>query len=207
MLRFVVILFLFFTVANLASAQAPQPLPNDSTDPIEQITIHPIFKASYACSEHWEGQLPYPGDALGTDCFVYGGLAEDGRSGFAKAYKTDGRTNEDWYGWGEHVLAPFASTVAKIHVNPVVNKPGEMGKPPASFVVFKHSDGTMVMIAHVTEITVKEGDSVVSGQPFAKVGNNGFGRAPHIHIGAWRGKTPLQIRFDLRAMGKMRKTP
>jgi murein DD-endopeptidase MepM/ murein hydrolase activator NlpD len=186
-------------------SQAPEPVGKPATDaPIEQVTIHPIFKAHYSCSEHWEGQLPYPGDALGADCIVYGGMPTDGRSGFMRAFKTDGLTNEDWYGWGEPVLAPFDSTIAKININPIVNKPGQTGKPPASFVVFRHADGTMVMVGHVAEITVKEGDAVKAGQPFAKVGNNGFGRAPHIHLGAWRGKTPLQIRFDLRALGKMR---
>lgn len=177
--------------------------PSDTA--IGQAMIHPLFKVSYSCSEHWEGQLPYPGDALGSDCIVYGGLPADGRSGFVRAFRTDGLANEDWYGWGETVLAPFDSTVEKININPVVNKPGQLGKPPASFVVFKHADGTMVLLAHVADVLVKEGDTVKGGQPFARVGNNGYGRAPHIHVGAWRGKTPLQIRFDLRAMGKLNK--
>ena len=198
---------LFLALAAIfVNAQAPEPIGKAASDaPIEQVMIHPLFKVHYSCSEHWEGQLPYPGDALGTDCIIYGGLPAGGRSGFVRAYKTDGMTNEDWYGWGETVLAPFDATVEKININPVVNKPGELGKPPASFVVFKHADGTMVLLAHVADVTVKEGDMVKAGQPFAKVGNNGYGRAPHIHVGAWRAKTPLQIRFDLRAMGKLQK--
>lgn len=206
MTRPIPILFVLALTAVFTYSQAPAATSRSATDaPIELATIHPIFNVHYSCSEHWEGQLPHPGDALGSDCIVYGGLPADGKSGFVRAFKTDGMTNEDWYGWGEPVLAPFDSTVAKININPVVNKPGELGKPPASFVAFKHADGTMVLVAHVADVTVKEGDSVKAGQPFAKVGNNGYGRAPHIHIGAWRGKTPLQIRFDLRAMGRMRK--
>ena len=201
----ILLLVVFALAAVCTYSQTPEPIGKTAMDgPIEQAAIHPIFTAHYSCSEHWEGQLPYPGDALGADCIVYGGMAADGKSGFMRAFKTDGLTNEDWYGWGEPVLAPFDSTIAKININPVVNKPGQTGKPPASFVVFKHSDGTMVMVGHVAYITVKEGDAVKAGQAFAKVGNNGFGRAPHIHIGAWRGKTPLQIRFDIRALGKMR---
>ena len=200
------LIVLFALIAVCTYSQAPEPIRGSATDaPIEMVTIHPVFTAHYSCSEHWEGQLPYPGDALGADCIVYGGMAADGKSGFMRAFKTDGLSNEDWYGWGEPVLAPFDSTIAKININPVVNKPGQTGKPPASFVVFKHVDGTMVLVAHVADISVKEGDAVNAGQPFAKVGNNGFSRAPHIHIGAWRGKTPLQIRFDMRALGKMRK--
>lgn len=193
---------LLLTTAGVAQPPASLPKANDLA-PIEQVLIHPLFAADFGCSEHWEGQLPYPGDALGKDCFVYGGKI-DGDDGFLRTFKTDGSTNEDWYGWGEKVLAPFDSMVAKINVNPVVNKPGRMGRGPATFVIFKHTDGTMVMVGHLTDITVKEGDKVIAGQPFAKVGNNGFSRAPHIHVGAWRDKTPLQIRFDLRAMGKLR---
>src|SRR5688572_13312046 len=131
------ILILFFAaLATLSTrSQAPEPIGMAGTGgPIEQVIIHPIFTAHYSCSEHWEGQLPYPGDALGADCIVYGGMAADGKSGFMRAFKTDGLTNEDWYGWAEPVLAPFDSTIAKININPVVNKPGQTGKPPASFV-------------------------------------------------------------------------
>ncbi|MGE3465344.1 MAG: M23 family metallopeptidase, partial [Pyrinomonadaceae bacterium] len=184
------------------AAKTEQTTPTE-TAPIEYLMIHPIVKSYFMCGEHWEGQLKYQGDALGADCMVTGGLSADESSGFSKPYKTDGKTNEDWYGWMEPVLAPISGTVARVNINPVVNKPGELGKPPASFVVFKHDDGTMVLIAHVAEITVKEGDKVIAGQPFAKIGNNGFGRNPHVHIGAWRDKTPLQIRFDLRAAARL----
>ncbi len=201
----VIILSLSIIASAQAQPQVTSAPQGEVSAPIELVTIHPLFTASYACSEHWEGQLKYPGDSLGSDCIVFGGLPADGKSGFSKSYKTDGKTNEDWYGWGEPVLAPFDSTVERVHINPVVNNPGALGKPPASFVLFKHSDGTRVLLAHVAEITVKAGDTVTAGQPVAKVGNNGFGRAPHIHVGAWRDKTPLQIRFDLRAAAKLHK--
>ena len=51
------------------------------------------------------------------------------------------------------------------------------------------------------DLSVKEGDTVKAGDIVAKVGNNGFSRNPHIHVGAWKGNTPLQIRFDLKTMG------
>jgi murein DD-endopeptidase MepM/ murein hydrolase activator NlpD len=60
-----------------------------------------------------------------------------------------------------------------------------------------------VLVAHVTDVTVRVGDLVDAGAPVAKMGNNGFGRNPHIHVGAWRDETPLQIRFDLRAAANL----
>lgn len=203
MMRYFLIFALALLMPTSSAAQPTVPGEAASDAAIEHTTIHPLFGADYGCSEHWEGQLAFPGDALGSDCFIYGGSLTK-EAGFLRTFKTDGSTNEDWYGWGQPVLAPINSVVAKVNINPVENKPGQMGRPPASFVVFKHDDGTMVLVAHVSDIAVKEGDKVTAGQPFAKIGNNGFSRAPHIHVGAWRGKTPLQIRFDLRALAKLR---
>ena len=147
------------------------------------------------------GFLLYLGDALGTDCTVFDSLrgGQDPAGWFAKAYRTDGKTNEDWYGWQQPVLAPFDGTVLEVHLNPVTNAPGDPNPKPASRIVFVRTDGTHVMYGHVNDVRVRKGERVRAGQPVARVGNNGYARAPHIHIGAWRGKTPLQIRFDLRS--------
>ena len=66
--------------------------------------------------------------------------------------------------------------------------------------------GLHVMAGHLREIRVKEGDRLQAGQPIGFVGNNGNSRHPHIHLGAWHGDEPLQIRFDLRALAKLRTT-
>ena len=87
--------------------------------------------------------------------------------------------------------------------NPAANQPGKLGKPPAGFVELKRDDGVHFVLAHVTRLAVKPGDKVESGQLIAYVGNNGVSRHPHIHMGAWRDKEPLQIRFDLAAMGRL----
>ena len=52
--------------------------------------------------------------------------------------------------------------------------------------------------ARVVRVWRNEGDTVRAGQFVARVGNNGYGRSPHIHVGAWKGQTPYQIRWDLR---------
>ena len=80
-------LFCCLLAANLAYADdkvAPPlaPKPTESA-PIESVVLHPLFATDYACSEHFEGQLPYLGDALGSDCIVLGGL----ETGLMKAYR------------------------------------------------------------------------------------------------------------------------
>ena len=175
----------------------------DVTGDIEQVTLGPIYRSYYACVEHPLGQLGYAGDALGSDCMIQGGIDEKG--GFARGYRTDGKTNADWYGWHAEVLAPVSGTVVGLYAKPDENAPGTMGKPPAAMLQIRTDAGVIVLMAHVTEVSVKRGDRVSAGQAVAKVGNNGMSRAPHIHVGAWReaDAMPMQLRWDLRAMGKV----
>lgn len=172
-------------------------------DVIETVTIHRIFSEYFSCGEHYNGELEYLGDALGTDCVIQAGLQDGVEGGFVTAFRNDGARNEDWYGWNAEVLAPFDGTVVMVNVNPVVNQPGSLGRPPASMILFERADGVRVLFAHVQDLRVARGDTVRAGQVVARVGNNGYGRSPHIHIGAWKGETPYQIRWDLRSSGQV----
>ncbi len=166
---------------------------------IQVVLIHPPFFEAYSCSEHWQGQLPYLGDSLGADCTIGRLVEEDGRL-WMREYRNDGLDNRDWYGYGADVLAPCDCTVARVRVNPVENQPGKLGEPPSTSITFERPDGTFVLIAHLRDIRVAEGGSVTAGDIVASVGNNGYSRQPHVHIGAWRGETALQIRFDQTRM-------
>lgn len=165
------------------------------------IKIHAIHEESFACTEHWNGQFKFIGDALGTDCVIKGWYKDDQRM-FQRPYINDGFMNEDWFGFGKEVLAPCDCLVEKIHSNPVTNQPGIMTPGRASSITFKTADNNRILLAHVREITVKVGQQVKSGEVVAKVGNNGYSRNPHIHIGAWdKDQKPLQIRFDQSTIG------
>jgi len=173
------------------------------TGEIHQILLGPIFSAPYYCVEHYFGQLDYAGDALGADCMVGGGI--DGAKGYMRPYRTDGKTNADWYGWHAEVLAPVDATVIGVFAKPDDNVPGTMGRPPAAMLQLRTDDGVIVVLAHVTAMRVKLGDRVKRGQVVALDGNNGMARAPHVHVGAYVEATaePLQIRWDQRAMAKV----
>ena len=170
---------------------------------IESVLAHPPVDAFYSCSEHFAEQFKWLGDALGTDCQVNRLVEVDGRL-FSRTYEGDGSRNEQWYGWDASLLSPCACEVIKLHENPVVNQPGVLGEPPASHVVLRAADGTHFLLAHIQQPEVAVGDRVLPGQKIAHIGNNGYGRTPHVHIGAWRGETPLQIRWD---QTKMRLAP
>lgn len=170
------------------------------SEPAEVVLAHPIYAEYFACGEHAAGQLKGLGDELGTDCTIQRFVLFDDKRLFAAAYRADGSRNEDWFGWLQPVLSPADAVVEKIDINPVTNTPGRLGKPPASSIQLLRDDGVRFVLAHVRDVSVEEGVRVTAGQPIAKVGNNGFGRAPHIHMGAWRDDTPLQIRFDQHYM-------
>jgi hypothetical protein len=116
------------------------------------------------------------------------------------ADNVEGLENEDWFGWGEDVLAPCDCEVVGIRTNPESNRPGVLGKPPASSITFRREDDVHILYAHISSPSVAEGDLVAAGDVVAKVGNNGYSRQPHLHVGAWRGETALQLRFDQTRM-------
>lgn len=176
-------------------------IPTPPSAPIEAVVLHPFTAKHFQCGDHAADDSLVPGDSLGTDCQVLG-PSESPRRSFLRLYRTDGRTNADWYSWGETVLAPVDGRVIAVLVNDVVNRPGTKGKPPAGTLFFERADGVRVAIGHVDGVLVKKGDRVRAGQPVARIGNNGPSWAPHVHIGAWRGKTGLQVRWDQRAIGK-----
>lgn len=184
------------TMFALASLPAAGQLATDSSKrEISQFLAHSPFATAYTCSEHAAGELPYLGDDLGQDCVVQKFVDRDGIA-FMRSFATDGLRNEDWFGWQQPVLSPCECKVLSVRVNPVTNQPGRPGKPPASAITLQAADGTKVLLAHIDAAAVSVGDVVRAGQPIARVGNNGFARVPHIHIGAWRGNDAVQIRWD-----------
>jgi peptidase M23-like protein len=164
------------------------------------VRIHSPIADRFVSSEHAEGELTHLGDALGVDCTV---VRHDGA--WVRSYEHDGRRNEDWYSWRYPLLAPFDGVVVAVRENPVTNMPGALGQPPASSVTFARADSVHVVLAHVQEVRFAVGDTVTEGQEFALIGNNGMAWHPHVHIGAWRDETPLQIRIDLRSLGRARR--
>ncbi|GGK15381.1 M23 family metallopeptidase [Luteimonas terricola] len=189
------LLLLAITAAPSHAEQATVSTP----DTIEQVLARPLFNDPYMCSEHAAGELPYPGDDLGQDCMIT--AFDEGKEPlFLRLYRTDGSENEDWYGWNRPVYSPCDCDVVGIHVNPLTNQPGKQNESRASGVVLKTSDGTMFAVAHLQGFVVEEGSRLKAGDQIGFVGNNGYARAPHVHIGAWRGKQALQLRWDQRAM-------
>ena len=182
---------------------------------IEAVLIHPPVAARMQCSEHAFGTEDHVPDALGADCVVV--KRTDGPDGNLLSLHTgDGSRNEHWHGWREPLLAPCDGVVMIVSLNPESATPGAFGPGRSGAILFRcgkadDADAVQVAYAHVREATVAEGDAVKAGQPVARIGNNGSSFNPHVHVGAFRGElfspdaVPLQVRFDLAAMGKLAK--
>ena len=181
------------------ASRSEQPSPPEDVRSGE-VTIHPPLDQWFLTVEHYAGELDGPGDALGRDCIV-----ARFRDGWIRMYDGDGSRNEDWYSWRANVFAPFDGTVERVHIATTVNEPGRRGSGMPGFIFFLRHDGVHVVYAHLDECLVREGDNVTSDQLVGKVGNNGIGWHPHLHVGAYWGEQPLQIRFDLEVMGRLLK--
>lgn len=162
--------------------------------PVQSITIHPLYEEMFVCGEH-RGDTMELGDRYGTDCII---VRRDLTLGAMTPFRGSGAENQDWYGWGAPVLAPFDATIGDVTHNATVNKVGKLNPATPTSVVFIRADGVRVLYAHLGTVSVKTGARVTAGQKIGTVGNNGRSYSPHTHVGAWRGTTALQIAFDLR---------
>jgi murein DD-endopeptidase MepM/ murein hydrolase activator NlpD len=193
---------LLFTLATAAKADGllSPPAPKKLDGPPKQIVLGPIYKERHFCSEHTAVSWDL-GDSLATDCIV----VSDFGHGFPKFYRTDGKKNEDWYGWHADVLAPVEGKVVGVIVNNIENVPGTFGKGQASAIQILTTQNQIVILVHVANIRVQIGDAVKTGQVVAQVGNSGIADAPHTHVGAYDRETalPLQIRWNLAEQARL----
>ena len=169
---------------------------------MERIELHPIFDRYTVYNDHYDGELSAPGDMLGRDCMIAAFLPR--QIDFFRLYRGDGSKNEDWFSWNAPVYAPISGKVTEIFINGVTNTPGRMNPSRASSIIIQAEDGTLITLAHIQSPEVAVGDTVKKGQLVARVGNNGFSRNPHIHVGAYRDGKPLMIGFDAEKVGALR---
>ncbi len=114
---------------------------------------------------------------------------ENGRS----PVRSNGGTIEDFYSWGESVLAPaegeIVNAVDEFPDNPLGTKDAK--NPAGNYVVIKAAADRFVFVAHLQKgsVAVKTGDHVQAGQLLGKCGNSGNSDAPHIHMHVQ--KTPV----------------
>ncbi|MGW2225097.1 M23 family metallopeptidase [Streptomyces formicae] len=86
---------------------------------------------------------------------------------------------------GQDFAVPVGTPVSSVHGGTVVKAgPNGAGDGPAygNAVVVKHGDGTYSQYAHLSQIDVRVGQAVGTGQRIALSGNTGNSSGPHLHF-------------------------
>lgn len=148
-------------------------------------------------------QLPVEGEwrvywgGEGSDANRYAGWFADRRWGMAlvrevdgKRHAGDGSRSEDYYAYGQPVLAPASGLVVKLVDSQPDRPPGTRGsvdEPFGNHLVLEVAPGEYVFMCHLLagsfEVAVL--DQVELGQPLAQVGNSGLSTVvtePHLAL-------------------------
>lgn len=102
-------------------------------------------------------------------------------------YQGDGKSNENYWIWGQPVLAPADGTVITVLDGLSENVPGTLAPEPhpaGNHIVLQTAESEFVYLAHLQpgSILVQQGDQVVARSQLALVGNTGNSSEPHLHI-------------------------
>ncbi len=103
-----------------------------------------------------------------------------------KTYRTNGKTNEDYYAFGQPLLAPCDAEVVQAVDGIKDNIPGEKNPMfvPGNSVMLKTPNNEFILLAHFKNhsVKVKEGEQVKQGQVLGYCGNSGNSTGPHLHF-------------------------
>jgi murein DD-endopeptidase MepM/ murein hydrolase activator NlpD len=89
----------------------------------------------------------------------------------------NGATNDEWFAFGQPVLADANGTVVKVMNDYLDNAPyhPDVEAKHGNVVVIDHGDGEFSVLSHLKQrsVTVKVGERVKAGEKIAQVGNSG----------------------------------
>jgi hypothetical protein len=101
-------------------------------------------------------------------------------------YKTTGQTNEDYYVFGQEIIAPAAGEVVLVVDGVKDNVPGVTNPlfVPGNTVIIKTANDEFLFFAHFKQgsIAVKQGQQLEQGQLLGLCGNSGNSTEPHLHF-------------------------
>src|SRR5215470_15190452 len=116
-----------------------------------------------------------------------------------RLFDGDGKSVEQYYGFGEDVFAVADGTVVSIHDGLPDQTPFVLMVPKSKTdyggnnVIVEIAPNVFAWYAHLRRgsLTVKSGDAVKAGAPIAKLGNSGPSEGPHLHFGLLNKPDPI----------------
>ena len=102
------------------------------------------------------------------------------------SYKTDGKTNEDYYAFGKELIAPCDGEVVLVVDGVKDNIPGQMNtfNVGGNTVIIKTANKEFLVLCHFKHqsIKVKEGQKIKQGELLGLCGNTGNSSEAHLHF-------------------------
>jgi hypothetical protein len=102
------------------------------------------------------------------------------------SFKTDGKTNSDYYAFGKELLAPCDGEIVLAVDGVKDNIPGILNPiyVPGNTVIIKTANNEFLFFAHFKQnsIIVKQGQKVKQGQVLGQCGNSGNSSEAHLHF-------------------------
>lgn len=103
-----------------------------------------------------------------------------------KSHTGDGSLDEQYFCWGEPILAPGNGTIVTAVDSLPDNAPGVMDadNPPGNHVWLDLGNAEFALLAHMQRgsVAVSAGDQVKAGDFIGRCGNSGNTTEPHIHF-------------------------
>jgi hypothetical protein len=113
--------------------------------------------------------------------FAYDLLVSRGGS----THRSDGTSNDQFYCFGQPILAPAAGSVVAAHDGVEENRPGVLNndQPLGNFVILDHGNGEFSFLVHLQRqsVRVHAGETIAAGAALGRCGNSGRSTEPHLH--------------------------
>ena len=110
------------------------------------------------------------------------------------SHRGDGKTNAQYYCFGQPILAPGAGTVAAVVDSLPDLNPGSRDPihPFGNHVIIDHGAGEFSVLAHLQRgsIRVALGQTLAAGDTLGACGNSGNTSEPHLHFHLQNGPAP-----------------
>lgn len=130
-------------------------------------------------------------------------------------FHSDGTTLEDFFAWGEPVLAPADGIIETAVDNfpdlPVGTK--DRQQVCGNYVVIKAAAARFLFLAHLQKgsVCVQVGQNIRAGQELGRCGNSGHSDCPHLHLhlqttptlGTGEGQNMIFRHIDVELSGKV----
>jgi hypothetical protein len=159
----------------------PQPASTEYADYRTQAQLHLPFEGEWIVG--WGGRAAHQNYHVVSkeQRFAYDLLVA--RNG--STYRTNGTSNEDYFCFGEPILAPAAGAVVFALDSLPDNTPGQMAPevPPGNHVIIDHGNEEYSLLAHLQRgsVSIAVGDRVERSQQIGTCGNSGNSSEPHLH--------------------------